>query len=313
MSAAAIRISGVTRRFGDLVALANVSLDIPARSVFGLVGPNGAGKTTLFSLVAGFLRPHGGSVEVLGVDVRRVSALHGRLAILPQDALFAPNVPILEQLIYLARLAGMERAEARREAALGLERVGLTEVARKISRVLSHGMAKRLGIAQAFLGQPEVILLDEPTAGLDPTNARVIRDLIARSRGNATLIISSHNLPEIQEICTHVAILDRGRLVLSNTIDAVVQRERKVRMVFARALQPAEVEAILAVRGVVAVGADPSGEVSIGLDLQTAGREQDQVVAEIVGKLAAGGLVPRAVNEGDSLEQRYLQVTGKGP
>ena len=307
----AIRVLDVVKRFGGPPAVDGVTLEVPRNSVFGLVGPNGAGKTTLFSLIAGFLRPSRGRIEVLGVPLERVSELRGRLSILPQDAQFAPNIPILEQLTFLGRLAGVTAKAAEEEARQALERVGLSDVGRKIARVLSHGMAKRLGIAQAFLGKPEVILLDEPTAGLDPANARAIRELCATLRATATLVISSHNLPEIQEMCSHVAILDRGRLVLSDRVDAVVRKQHKVRMTFTRPLVAEEVALIVGVRGVTAVGADAGGEVAIGLDLDAAGRAQAEVIAEIVQRLAATGVWPKQVSEGDSLESRFLQVTGK--
>src|SRR5262245_11631464 len=170
----AVRIEDLTKAFGRTVALDGVTFDIPSNSIFGLVGPNGAGKTTLFSLAAGFLKPDRGWVEVLGIDVESISQLRGRLSILPQDALFQANVPILEQLIFFGRLTGLSYEGAREEALQSLQIVGLGEVTRKNPRVLSHGMAKRLGIAQAFLGAPEVIILDEPTSGLDPANARSI-------------------------------------------------------------------------------------------------------------------------------------------
>src|SRR5262249_55143431 len=145
--AAAVRIQDLTKAFGRTVALDRVSFEIPGNSIFGLVGPNGAGKTTLFSLAAGFLKPDRGWIEVLGINVESISKLCGRLSILPQDALFEANVPILDQLIFFGRLTGLSHAAAREEALQALQIVGLGEAARKNPRVLSHGMAKRLGIA----------------------------------------------------------------------------------------------------------------------------------------------------------------------
>src|SRR5262245_26135379 len=193
-----VRIEDLTKHFGRVKALEGVSFDTPANSIFGLVGPNGAGKTTLFSLAAGFLKPTRGWIEVLGIDVENISALRGRLSILPQDALFQANVPILEQLIFFGRLNGLSWEAARAEAIEALNIVGLGEAASRNPRVLSHGMAKRLGIAQAFLGAPEVVILDEPTSGLDPANARSIRHLVRDLRRTGTVVISSHNLREIQ-------------------------------------------------------------------------------------------------------------------
>lgn len=305
----AVRITDLTKRFGTTLALDGVTFDIPAHTLFGLLGPNAAGKTTLFSLVAGFLKPTRGEVEVLGINVEDISDLRGRLSILPQDAAFQANVPILEQMIFFCRLSGYDRHEAREEAFRALQIVGLGDSARKNARVLSHGMSKRLGIAQAFLGKPEVILLDEPTAGLDPANAKGIRELIRELQTTATLIISSHNLAEIQEMCSHVAILDHGRLVECNEVAAITRADKQIRMSFVRALTPAESAKVLEVAGVTEVTKDTETDYTFHLDLPRARRTQDEVIAEVVQKLLPSGLVPRSISEGASLESRFLEVT----
>jgi ABC-type multidrug transport system ATPase subunit len=306
----AVQITDLTKRFGTTLALDGVTFDIPAHTLFGLLGPNAAGKTTLFSLVAGFLKPTRGTVEVLDINVEDISDLRGRLSILPQDAAFQANVPILEQMIFFCQLSGYTRHEAREEALRALQIVGLADSARKNARVLSHGMSKRLGIAQAFLGHPEVILLDEPTAGLDPANAKAIRDLVRQLKATATLIISSHNLAEIQEMCSHVAILDHGRLVECNEVAAITRADQQIRMTFARALTPAESRKILEVPGVTDLTVDAENEYTLHLDLPRVGRKQDEVIADVVQKLLPGGLVPRSISEGASLESRFLEVTG---
>jgi ABC-2 type transport system ATP-binding protein len=308
----AVHVENLTKAFGRTVALKRVSFDIPNHSIFGLVGPNGAGKTTLFSLAAGFLKPDEGRIEVLGIDVENISELRGRLSILPQDALFQANVPILEQLIFFGQLIGLSRDKAKEEALQALSIVGLGEVARKNPRVLSHGMAKRLGIAQAFLGVPEVILLDEPTSGLDPANAKAIRELINDLRRTATIVISSHNLREIQEICSHVAIIDRGKLIECGEVASLTLASKQVRMSFARPLREEEIQAVRGVSGVVNFTRDGETDYTIHMDLSRAGRKQDEVMGEIVQKLLATGLVPRSINEGASLEARFLEMTGDG-
>jgi ABC-type multidrug transport system ATPase subunit len=307
----AIRIQKLTKKFPRVLALDRVTFDVPEHSIFGLVGPNGAGKTTLFSLVAGFLKPTQGHIEVLGIDVENISALRGRLSILPQDALFQTNVPILEQLTFFSRLNGMNAADAREEALRSLRIVGLEDQARRNPRVLSHGMAKRLGIAQAFLGDPEVVILDEPTSGLDPANAKSIRQLVRELQHTGTVVISSHNLREIQEICTHVAIIDRGELVECKDIESITQATRQVRMSFSREMTDEERKTVLGVAGVTSLTYNrDENEYVIHLDLKKTPRPQDQVVAEIVQKLLSSGLVPKSINEGASLEARFLEVTG---
>ena len=151
---AAVSVRNLTKRFGRATALEEVSFDVPQGTLFGLLGPNGAGKTTLFSVAAGFLRPTGGTIEVLGIDVAEISRLRGRFSMLPQDAAFQGGIPIIQQLDMFGRLNGFSASEARAQAINALELVGLGEVARKNARALSHGMMKRGALCQAFLGNP---------------------------------------------------------------------------------------------------------------------------------------------------------------
>jgi ABC-type multidrug transport system ATPase subunit len=310
VNGAAVRIRGLAKSFGPVRALDGVTLDVPERSIFGLVGPNGAGKTTLFSVVANFLRADAGGVEVLGVDVRRISGLRGRLAILPQDALFQRNVPIVEQLAFFRMLDGRKRGEAEADARRTLERVGLGPYVSRGVHALSHGMVKRLGLAQAFLGEPEVILLDEPTSGLDPLNARQIRDLVREFHARATILVSSHNLAEVQELCDHVAILDRGRLVASGPVAEVTRSGRRVEFLPPRPLTSDEQERLAALPGLKEVAAAPmAGRYVASLDPAFA--DGDAASAALLRALLDLGLAPRYFAEGNSLEEVFLRVTGK--
>jgi len=309
---AAISIRGVTKLFGKQKALDDVSFDIPAGSVFGLLGPNGAGKTTLFSIIANFLKPSAGEVSVLGVNVDQVGDLQGRLTILPQDALFQANVPVREQLEFFARLSGMTKADAATEATRLLTMVGLLDAQKKNARALSHGMTKRLGIAQAFMGKPEVIVLDEPTAGLDPVNAASVRELIndIKHKAKATLVISSHNMAEIQELCARVAILDRGKLVEHRSVAELTASTGIVRFTFGKKLVDAELATLKGQPGVVGVHVDTQGEYNVEIQ-PSKGQTQEQLIGQLVSELAKAGLVPRSVKEGASLEEKFLQVTGQ--
>jgi len=305
----AVRIRNISKRFGDIAALDDVSIDVPAHSVFGLLGPNGAGKTTLFSIIANFLNPDKGNIEVLGHDTRRISALQGRLTILPQDAAFQRSTPILEQLIFFRMLDGQERATAEQEVMRTLDLVGLGDYAKRGARALSHGMMKRLGVAQAFLGSPEVILLDEPTSGLDPANARQIRDLILELRERTTVVISSHNLAEIQELCDHVAILDKGRLVANGSVAELTSASRELELRLSRALDEHEIERLTSLPAVKSVKSRGSVDYSLQFDLGDSG-DWDEVVASVLRLLLEFGAVPRRLHEGQSLERHFLAVTG---
>ncbi len=318
----AVSIKGLSKRFGRIQALSDVSFEVPSRSIFGLLGPNGAGKTTLFSVTANFLKANAGTVEVLGIDTRYISRLQGRLSILPQDAQFQRNVPILDQLVFFRLLAGRTKQQAQEEVMHTLDMVGLQAVAKRRVTSLSHGMIKRLGVAQAFLGHPEVILLDEPTAGLDPANARQVRDLIKRLQESATIMVSSHNLGEIQELCDHVAILDHGRLVLAGSVDEITRSHRECHLGLSRPLQDGELQRLGAIPGVVSI--EPasaatgnlnhearSAEYLVKLDLSADGLCQDAVIAGLLRTALDMGITPRKLTEGRSLETQFLEVTGR--
>lgn len=305
-----VSIQGLSKQFGRIQALNEVSFDVPAHSIFGLLGPNGAGKTTLFSIVANFLKAGAGTIEVLGIDTRYISRLRGRLSILPQDAQFQRNVPILDQLVFFRRLAGRTKEQARQEVLRTLDRVGLQSVARRRVGSLSHGMVKRLGVAQAFLGNPEVILLDEPTAGLDPANARQVRDVVRQLQHSATILVSSHNLVEVQELCDHVAILNQGRLVLAGSVQEITRSHREYHLGLSRALQDGELQRLAVLRGVRSLEAISPAEYVVKLDLSAQGLDPDAVIAALLRAVLDMGITPHRLLEGRSLENQFLAVTG---
>ncbi len=210
-----IRCTNVTKRYGKLRALDNVTLNVQAGKPIALIGPNGAGKTTLMSVLSGFIKASNGSATVCGKQPGHAS-LKSKLSTLPQDALFDPNFTVGSQLKLYAKLRGI--ANAKKEVQRVLALVQLQDKINSKPTDLSHGMRKRLLIAQALLGQPELILLDEPTAGIDPPNAKLIRDLITAESNNTTFIVSSHNLDELEKVCETVIQLVDGKLVSQGPI-----------------------------------------------------------------------------------------------
>lgn len=215
-----IRCENLSKHYGRLRALDNIDLSIEAGKPVALVGPNGAGKTTLMSLIAGFIRPTTGSVTIndpaTGGSAAGQSSIKSRLSVLPQDAQFDPNFSIGSQLILYAKLRGVKKPK--QQVARSLELVQLQDRFKSKSTELSHGMSKRLLIAQTLLGNPDIILLDEPTAGIDPPNAKLIRDLIASESSNTTFVVSSHNLDELEKVCDTVIHLTDGKLVSQGSI-----------------------------------------------------------------------------------------------
>ncbi|MCK9619119.1 MAG: ABC transporter ATP-binding protein [Methylobacter sp.] len=211
MKSPIIQCQQLSHAYVGKVALSNVTFELDAGEPVGLVGPNGAGKTTLLNILSGFLRPTSGQVRLFGHSPGAVP-LNGKVSALPQDARLDPSFTVTEQLVFYARLQGMARQQAMLEAGRVLDAFALKEVAHEKPPVLSHGMAKRVAIAQALIGLPALVLLDEPTAGLDPVNVRTVRAVIAELTSTTTFIISSHDLAELDRLCQQVLLLENGRL-----------------------------------------------------------------------------------------------------
>ena len=210
----AVSTKGLVKRYGKRRALDGFTLDVPEGCVMGLVGPNGAGKTTWMMAVAGLVRTNAGTVGLFGTSRPFTAAAHsGRLAILPQDSEL-PLESTPEGFLYgLARLQGLSADTAKASARKVLEAVNLADRAKASIRSLSHGMRKRLMAAQCFLGEPDLILLDEPMNGLDPEEAVRFRNLILSRRAGCTVVVSSHNLADLEKFCTHVTFVRDGKVV----------------------------------------------------------------------------------------------------
>ena len=265
---AAIEITDVTKSFGPVYALRGVSMAIARGSIFGLVGPNGAGKTTLFSVMTGFLRPDSGSIALGGQPVQvGVPNRTMKMTILPQDAGFMKHMPIEEHLVYYARLDGMDKSMAQQEADRVLRLVQLADVKRRTVDTLSHGMRKRVGVAQAFLGRPDVIILDEPTAGLDPHAAREIYSQIRTISEDQTIIVSSHNLAEVEDLCDEVAILSQGTIVRQDSLKSLVGEAAEVTFRMVSKPSEAVMDALKGLDWIVdARWEDSTGRVQVSFD-----------------------------------------------
>ncbi len=310
---AALRITGLCKSYGAIQALHELALEVAPGRIFGVVGPNGAGKTTLFSIIAGFLAADRGHVEVAGQRMAPGSPPpKGALGILPQDAGFLPGLDLGMLLVHYGELQGLARARARSEAERVLAMVGLSEVYGRKAKTLSHGMHKRVGIAQAFIGDPPLVILDEPTAGLDPHSAREIRALLREVHGRHTVIVSSHNLAEVEDLCHEIAIVDRGRLVRQDSIAGVIGDANLI--VFRLARPPSESE-LAHLRGLAFVAdvrwSTEDDRLRVGFD--AARIPPGPAARELVGALVDIGVPFVEMQVGKSLEERFLEETrGRG-
>jgi ABC-2 type transport system ATP-binding protein len=223
---AAVEVNGVEKRYGSLVAVADLSFEVAEGEILGVLGPNGAGKTTAIRVLTTILAPTRGTFAVAGIPHTRAAEIRRRIGVLPESAGYPEHQTGEEYLRYHARLYDCSRAGARAVAAVLLDEVGLADRARSLISTYSRGMRQRLGIARALVNEPQAVFLDEPTLGLDPAGQRQMLAIvrrIAQERG-ATVLLSTHLLAEVEETCSRVLILNRGRAVALGTVAEVAAR-----------------------------------------------------------------------------------------
>ena len=308
MADLAIQTSGLTKRFGAQTAVDAVALDVPHGSVFGFLGPNGSGKTTTIRMLLGLVRPTAGEAHVLGQPVP--DALH---TVLPQVGALVEGpafAPFLTGRQNLHRFDAAARHTAstsrRRRVDEALERVGLTTAADKKVHAYSLGMKQRLGIANALLTPRALLVLDEPTNGLDPQGTREVRGLIRSLAGEgATVFVSSHLLAEVEQVCTHAGIMSAGRLVASGTLDELRRGDGAGRLQL-QTPDVARAREVLANAGIQTTDAAPFTLVGT---LGEHGPEPEDLVA---GLVRADVRVRGITVERTSLEDRFVELTGQG-
>ncbi len=305
-STPALRLDAIRKNYGALKALDGLSMEVPRGSIFGLVGPNGAGKTTTFAIMCGLLQPDGGSVSLFDLGPFSARKHRGRVSALPQDAALGRDLTCVDLLTYLGRLQGIPRPQIRGEVERILKLVDLTDRAKSRARTLSHGMLRRLGIGQAFLGNPELVLLDEPTNGLDPRQAHEIRQFIAAQRGTRAIVVSSHNLHEIETICDRVALIDHGRLVRSGTIGDVTGQNEEICITLGQGPAPIE-ELRQALAGDMLDWDTNNHSLRIRFN-RSAERQAEDVTSAALRTLLQHGARISEVSRGQSLERAFLDL-----
>jgi ABC-2 type transport system ATP-binding protein len=260
-----IEARNLSRRYGDFTAVDDVSFAVDDREIVGMLGPNGAGKTTAIRMITGFLPPTRGRVTVAGRDlVAAPREARREIGYLPENVALYPEMRVEEYLAYRARLEGLGGAEARGALDEAVERCLIADVRRQIIGTLSKGYRQRVGLAAAILHRPRVLVLDEPTVGLDPKQIIAIRELIRELGRERTLLVSTHILPEVELLCHRVLIIDRGRIVAQGTPESLRdsrggRRRLRVTLKGADGGTPATLAALGALPGVASAVAKDGG------------------------------------------------------
>ena len=294
----AIVTRALVKKYGRHAALDGFTLAVPRGSITGLVGRNGAGKTTWMMTVAGFVRPNSGEVSILARGPFDAAVHAGRFSILPQDSELPNEGRVRALLVGYGRLQGLSKKDAGQSADALIAAFNLSDKANSPIRALSHGMRKRVAVAQAFLGEPEVVMLDEPLSGLDPVEADRLRAFILSRRGRTTIVVSSHQLDDIERLCTHVAFVDGGKVERMETLRALTSDAGRV--AYTLKAKPSDLAALeaacpgvrLAVEGELLVAEFPA-ELSV-----------EAVNAALIPGLLEFGVL--AVQPGRSLADAYL-------
>lgn len=216
---AVIQTIGLTKRFGEITAVNNLDLTVYKGEIFGFLGPNGAGKSTSINLICGLLIPDAGQIIINGEQAGSNKKLRNNFGLCPQEVILWPKLTCLEQLVFMGEMYGMQTRDARKSGLKLLDHLGLNTKMDKLGGTLSGGMKRRLNICLALIHDPEIIILDEPEAGLDPQSRVMVRDFIRGLRKSKTVILTTHNMDEADRMSDRVAIIDNGRLLLIDTPD----------------------------------------------------------------------------------------------
>jgi ABC-2 type transport system ATP-binding protein len=306
-----IEVESLTKRYGRATAVDGVSFRVEKGEILGFLGPNGAGKTTTMRILTCYLPPTEGSARVAGYDVfAQPMEVKKRVGYLPETPPLYPDMSVREYLDFCARIKGVPASERRGRVSDAVEKCRVGDVRDKLIGKLSKGYRQRVGLAQAILHNPDVLILDEPTAGLDPKQIIETRELIRSLAGSHTVVLSTHILPEVSMTCGRVVIINKGRVVAEDTPDNLMRRLQGAGAlrVEARGDEAAIVAAVGMVPGVLAVHVRTPHDGAVVLDVeQEAGRDvRADVAAAVVGR---GHALLGLSQVGMSLEEIFLHLT----
>ncbi|MBC7464625.1 MAG: ABC transporter ATP-binding protein [Bdellovibrio sp.] len=301
-----IEVKNLTKNYGDRKAISNLNFKIEKGDVVGFLGPNGAGKSTTMKIITGFMAPSSGEAKVCGFDVfENPIEVKKRIGYLPETPPLYVDMKVEDYLRFVAQLKQVEPSKVQMLVDRALVKTQLLDVRHRLIQNLSKGFKQRVGIAQALVSEPEVLVLDEPTVGLDPKQVAEIRDLIKELRGEHTIILSTHILPEVQATCNKVIIIHQGLIVAEDSIEGLEKLNKGTLSLTIKTKKKSSLEESLkSVSGVLAV--EKISDIHFKIKLQ----EQDELIEKIASEVIRSGaglmeLVPTRAN----LEDVFLKLT----
>ena len=297
-----IATDGLAKRFRDVDAVAGVDLRVPAGGIYGFLGPNGAGKTTTIRMLLGLMRPTRGVASLFGQPVVPGSDVLDRVGALVERPAFYPYLSAVDNLRVLGLTRGLPDSRLGAAVPEALDRVGLMEAAKRPAGRYSTGMRQRLGIAAALLGRPQLVILDEPTNGLDPNGVVEVRELIRHlARDGTTVFLSSHVLPEVEQLCDHVAVLRKGRVIAEGETQAMLRQGERLYVRFDTPGDATQAEPVLE-----AIGPTTRSDSDTGRFVDAPATRG----SDVARALAAAGLYPAELSvHRQSLEAVFIELT----
>jgi ABC-2 type transport system ATP-binding protein len=304
----ALQATGLTKHYGDFLAVDDLNLEVNAGEVFGFLGPNGAGKTTSINMMCGLLKPDRGDVIIQGQTITNGGAdIRSKVGVCPQEITLWKKLTCLEQLNFIGEMYGMKRADIQQRSEFLLAELDLLEKRNKLAKTLSGGMQRKLNLAMALVHDPEIVILDEPEAGLDPQSRVRVREFIKTLAKTKTIILTSHNMDEVERVADRVAIIDHGKLLVVDTPKALKKSVGE-----GDVLEITLDEKSAIAQDVLTDLRDCTEITSAEGSLQIRALDIVNLLPQILEKLNAAGIQPGEVRlRANTLEDVFIQLTGR--
>lgn len=305
-----IQVSGLTKVYGPRQAISELNFEVKKGEIIGFLGPNGAGKSTTMKIISGFMPATMGTVKVAGFDVfEDPMEVKRRVGYLPENPPVYLEMTVRKYLEFVGRLNGIKGKKLSSAVDDVMEKTALKDVQKRLIGNLSKGYRQRVGLAQALVHNPDVLILDEPTVGLDPSQIREIRNLIKGLGGNHTIILSSHILPEVTATCERIIVISKGKIVAQDTLEQLTRRLKKGMSygMIVKDMVPAGIEALQKISGVSHIAKDTNFKNKLLIDIRPeAGEIRDQIIQKA---FQSGMAVLEFSSEKLSLEEIFLELT----